>query len=271
VEQPFIILTNDDGIESPGLHAAAEVLAGLGDLLILAPSEQQTAMGRSLWGPKDSRFRSATFPVKGERVRAFHCHGSPAQVILHGLDVLTPDRRPDLLVSGINYGENLGMNVTLSGTIGAALQGASMGIPALAVSLQTDVSFHYEYGDVDWAGSRHFMRLFAERMLNCRLPEDVDVLNVNVPADANATTPWRLTRLARQSYFYLLKTALGPDVRVGDRKVVIRVDHDRLEPDSDIQAIVNDRVVSATPLSLDLTSRVDRDRFGLLLFKNTDR
>lgn len=263
--QPLIVLTNDDGVESPGLRAAAEALVGLGDLMIIAPSEQQTAMSRSLWGPKDSCFRPAEFPVSGVGIRAFHCHGSPAQVILHGLDVLTPDRRPDLLVSGINYGENLGLNVTLSGTVGAALQGASMDIPALAVSLQTDVSLHYEYGDIDWTGAKHFMRLFAERMLARRLPEDVDVLNVNVPSDAGPATPWRLTCLARQSYFYLLKTPLGPETRVGDRKVIIRVDHDRLEPNSDIHAIVNDRVVSATPLSLDLTSRTDPAQLSQLL------
>jgi 5'-nucleotidase len=254
---PLIVLTNDDGIASPGLRAAAEALLGLGDLLVLAPTEQQTAMSRSLWGPGDSMFHPADFPVDGGTVRAFHCHGSPAQVILHGFDVVTPDRRPALLVSGINYGENLGMNVTLSGTVGAALQGAAMGVPGLAVSLQTDVAYHYAYGDVDWSAARHVLRGFAERLLAQPLPDDADVLNVNVPADAGPDTPWRLTRLARQSYFYLLPMPLGPQTRIQDRKVVIRVDHETLEPDSDIHALVNDHVISATPLSLDLTSRTD--------------
>ena len=254
--KPLIVLTNDDGIASPGLRAAAEAVYEFGELLIMAPTEQQTAMGRSFWGPKHEFFHPADFRIDGAAIRAFHCHSSPAQVVLHGLDVLAPDRPPDLVISGVNYGENLGLNVTLSGTVGAAMQAASMGIPALAVSLQTDVAYHYEYGELEWAAARHFVRLFARKMLDRALPDDVHVLKIDIPSDATPETPWRVTRLARQSYFYLLKQPLAPDTRIGDRKVVIEVDHDRLEADSDIHAIVNDRVVAVTPLSLDLTSRV---------------
>ncbi|MBN1556653.1 MAG: 5'/3'-nucleotidase SurE [Lentisphaerae bacterium] len=257
--QPLIVLTNDDGIRSPGLRAAAEAVLTLGELLIMAPTEQQTAMGRSFWGAKHERFYPADYPVNGTSVRAYHCHSSPAQVIVHGLDVLVPEGRPDLLISGVNYGENLGLNVTLSGTVGAAMQAASMGVPALAVSLQTDVAYHYAYGELEWAAARHFVQLFARKMLAGALPEDVDVLKVDIPSDATPETPWRVTRLARQSYFYLLRQPLAPETKIGDRKVIIDVDHDRLEADSDIHAVVNDRVVSVTPLSLDLTSRVGLD------------
>ncbi len=131
----LILITNDDGIESPGLRAAAETVAGLGKIIIAAPSTQQTAMSRALCGAKNEYFRLIDFPVEQNNITAYHIDASPAMTVQHAYNVLFNERKPDLIISGINYGENLGWDSMLSGTLGAAFQGASQGTPSIAVSL----------------------------------------------------------------------------------------------------------------------------------------
>ena len=265
MSRPLILLTNDDGIESPGLRAAAEAVFDLGDILIAAPRQQQSSMGRSLWGNRDDCLLPWAFELHGQRVPAYACNAAPALTVLHAMHVLCAERRPALVVAGINYGENLGCNVTLSGTVGAALEAASLGAPALAMSLQTDVDAHYRHGDENWTWAKHFTRLFARRMLRQRMPLDVDVLNVNVPRGATADTPTRITRLSRQSYFSIQMDAPGLHSSINDGRVGVFLDPARIEAGSDIHAIAVERVVSATPLSLDLTSRVEMGDLELLL------
>lgn len=255
---PLILVSNDDGIESPGIRAAVEAVLPLGDVLVVAPRRQQSSTGRGIGGGREACLEAMVFSVGGRVVQAYACDATPAQTVLHGLNVLCGDRRPDLLVSGINYGENLGTNVTLSGTVGAAIEGASTGIRALAVALQTDTAFHHVYGEVAWDTAVHFTRYFAEKMLQPEfLPADVDVLNVVVPESATAATPWRVTRQSRHPYFSAQLTRSGLDARIGDVRIGVFCDPGAVEPDSDIAAILLDHVVSVTPLSLDCTSRTD--------------
>ena len=254
--QPTIFLTNDDGIHSPGLRAAVEAMAPFGKLIVVAPTKQQTGMGRGFRGDRREFFHPIDFQVGDTQIEAYHCECSPALIVEHALNTIFLDAVPDLLVSGINYGENLGTNITLSGTVGAALQGASMGIPALAMSLQTDFSYHFSYGEVDWSGAKHFLTRFARHMLEQRLPEDVDVLKVDVPENANPETAWRMTKLARQMYFSTYVKNPSKSSPIGDTKLHVELNESTLSPDSDIYALIVDKVVSVTPLSLDLTSRV---------------
>lgn len=257
MNRPLILLTNDDGIESPGLRAAAEAVFDLGDLLIAAPRHQQSSMGRSLWGNRNDRLEPWDYEVHGRRLTAYACNAAPALTVLHALHVLCVARRPALVVAGINYGENLGCNVTLSGTVGAALEAASADVPALAMSLQTAVDSHYRHGEEDWTGAKYFTRFFADRLLREKMPPDVDVLNVNVPRGATADTPSKLTRLSRRSYFSIRMEAPGPHSCINDAQVGVYLDHAVIEPGSDIHALSIAGLVSVTPLSLDLTSRVD--------------
>lgn len=251
----LILLTNDDGIQSPGLHAAARALMGLGELLVVAPSTQQTAMGRSFTGRKCATFVPYPLEIDGTPIRAFGLEASPASVVRHALQALCADRQPDLIVSGINYGENVGSCVTCSGTVGAAYEGAGHGIPALAMAQQMHPSLVLEHGEANWDTSAHFTRVFAERLLRTPMPPDVDVIKVDVPEGATPETPWRLTRLSRQRYFFVDLETPHPGSRIGDGRFTTRVEHDTLEADSDVHALVQDQVVSVTPLSLDLTSR----------------
>ena len=268
--KPQILLTNDDGIRSPGLWAAAEALGRIGFVTVAAPREQSSGAGRSMPVGSDGRIREEQVEVGGKRWTVYAVGGSPAQAVQHGILELMP-RKPDLVVSGINYGENLGTGVTISGTVGAALEGAAAGVPALAISVETEPAFHLSHSpEIDFSGAAHFTRLFADLLLHLDRPEDLDVLKVDVPADATAGTPWRMTRLSRARYFVPVKPrreSLGDKAGVGYR---IDVDDAALEPDSDTYALRVDRVVAVTPLSLDMTSRLSLDSIERLLRSTPD-
>lgn len=272
---PIILLTNDDGIHSPGLQAAVSAVTGLGDLLIVAPTTQQSGASRSLQVAFDGRILPATVEYGGRRLPAFHLDGSPAQAVLYGVvEVATQiaGRWPDLVVSGINYGENLGSQTLISGTVGAALQAGDMGIRSLAISLQTSKDYHLNHGsDVDWSAASHWLRFFARAALAPQSwPADVVALKIDIPAAATAQTPWRLTTQSGQAYFVsrtLRQGALDTPVPL-DYEVFI--DHERLEPDSDVRAFAIDCVISVTPLSANLTARVSLSSFEALLRQTSD-
>jgi len=258
---PLILLTNDDGIHSPGLLAVAEAVCDLGELLMIAPATQQTGMGRGIPPMTDRVLRREVVTVECQDMPAYAITGSPAQAVLYGILALAPHvcgRKPDLVISGINYGENLGTCVTASGTVGAALQAAELGVPGLAVSLETDKAFHLHHGqDMDWSAAAAVTRHFAQVMLAAQLPFDVDVLKIDVPADATPETGWRVTRQSRQSYYQDYAPAeFTPEGNLALLDYGIDVQWDTLEPDSDIYAFAVDRTISVTPLSHDLTSRV---------------
>jgi 5'-nucleotidase len=255
--KPQILLTNDDGIRSPGLWAAAEVLEPLGFVTVAAPREQSSGAGRSMPVGADGRIREEQVEVGGKTWTAYAVGGSPAQAVLHGILELMPGK-PDLVVAGINYGENLGTGVTISGTVGAALEGGAAGVPSLAVSLETDEAYHLSYSkEINFSAAAHFTQFFARRLLAGGVWPDVDMLKVDVPAQATPQSPWRLTRLSRKRYFVPVKPErerLEDAARVG---YTVNVNDTSLEPDSDSYALRVDRVVTVTPLSLDLTARVD--------------
>lgn len=258
--KPLILITNDDGIESQGLWAVVEALLPLGELLVVAPDRQWSGAGRSMPHHVTGRLISAGREVQGQPIRAYAVDATPALAVVHGLLELA-DRKPDLLVSGINYGENLSTEVTISGTVGAALEAATEAIPALAISLAMPISQHLTGGEaVDYTAAQAFAARFSRLLLQRQMPFDVSVLNVNVPRDATPQTPWRLARLARQRYF----EPTAPDRENGDTArpgYRLMPTPAATEPDSDVHLLIARGFVTVTPLSLDLTSRAD---FGQL-------
>jgi 5'-nucleotidase len=258
---PLIVITNDDGIQSPGLLALARAMLTLGQVLIVAPLHQQTSMGRAFAGT--GRIQSVDYVVDRKHVRAFAVAATPAIAVRNAL-LLYAERTPSLLVSGINYGENVANGVTISGTVCAAIEGATHRVPALAVSQATPVSYHTSYSNsIDFSVAAYFARLFARRILTRGMPRGADVLNLNVPEGANPKTAWRWARVSRNNYFHSV-------VREGKhgrflRGYEVSVDREAPERDSDVRAVIVDRVVSITPLTFDLTARVsaqERARWG---------
>lgn len=252
-----ILVTNDDGIHSPGLDAAVKAVMEIGDVTVVAPSNQQTGMGRSITGNKEAKLIPVDYQINGVKMTAYHCECSPALIVKHSLSIIYNNKKPDLLISGINYGENLGINITTSGTIGAAIEASSFGIPAIAISKQTDIDSHHKYTNQDWKASSHFLNYFTKVLLRKTMPLDVDVLKIDIPKDATPSTPWKLTKLAKTHYYSSVLETPTIKSRIGDSKTKIDIDIETLDPETDIYAFLVDRCIPVTPLSLDSTSRVN--------------
>ncbi len=264
-DKPIILLTNDDGIRSPGLWAAAETLSEVGYVQVVAPREQQSGMARSLPVFSEGRIYKEQMTVREKEWTVYAVDGTPAQAVLHGILELSPNGLPDLVVSGINYGENVGNSVTISGTIGAALEAASFGIPALAISRQTPIEQHHSYDELDFAVAAHFAHFFGRWLLSSRRPDDVDVMKIEVPEGATRETPWRVTRLSRRRVFWPTRPERAVLSDIGRIGYEFKADPSQAEPDSDVYALLHDGVVAVTPLSLDMTSRTDMFRLWQML------
>lgn len=256
-KKPLILLTNDDGVHSPGLRRLAEALAPLGDLLVAAPWEQQSSTGRSMRQDSTRIIHPCAMSLNGHHLEAYGIEGTPAQSVQHGILELAP-RKPDLVVSGINYGENMGMTITISGTVMAAYEGAAWGIPAIAVSAQMEIEEMIALSEeTDIGAAAFFAQKFASLVLAHSFPEDVNILKVDVPVGATPETPWRMTSLSRQSYYVVKQPEHRDFSKPFQLEWEMAYDPDILEPDSDIYALRVAREVSVTPLSLDFSARVN--------------
>ncbi len=253
-----ILLVNDDGIRSPGLWAAARSLSDLGFVTVAAPRDQSSGMGRSLPSTSDGIIHEERVQVNGQEWTVYAVGGSPAQAVLHGVLEIMP-HKPDLVVSGINYGENVGLGVTISGTVGAAMEAAALGYPALAVSLEADQRYHLSYSDeVDFTAAAYFTKLFARLTLEKRdTSGEINLLKVDVPSDATPATEWVVTRLSRQRYYEPVPAERKSWDLPGTINYREAASLDSEDKDTDVYAMRRKRLVSVTPLSLDMTARVD--------------
>lgn len=254
-----ILLTNDDGIESPGLWAAARALSTLGFVTVAAPREQFSGAGRSVPASSDGRIEKKTLQIGNEQWDVYAIGGTPAQAVTLGILAVMPVK-PDLVVSGINYGENPGTDITMSGTIGAAMEGASFGIPALAMSLQLE-NVNAEYMNysrkVDFSAAGYFTTLFAKMLLDGKFPKEVDLVKVDVPTHATPETDWKLADLSKARYFVPVverERAPGSPAVIGAQ---INVTPEIYKPGTDVYVMGIDKKVAVTPLTLDMTARVD--------------
>ena len=272
-DRPLLLVTNDDGIESPGLAAALRAVIGLGEIVVVAPTTQQTSAGRSMIGD----FTDVLHRIEREPdVEMYHLKAAPALAVQHAMNTLFVRRWPDLVVSGINYGENLGVDITISGTVGAAFQAAAYGVPAIAASQQVDIAHHYHYGEVDWEGSTRVLRKYAEKLL-ARLaglpapaapsgrerlveprPFPFDVLKIDVPFACPPGTPERLSRLARRHYFTYSIDEPNLESPIGAGRTRVDEDPRLINPGDDIHTVARDHAVAITPLVVDFTAPLDR-------------
>lgn len=231
---PNILITNDDGIHAPGLRALVEALRDLGTITVVAPSGERSAAAQSL------TLRS---PIYCDQIaeREYAVEGTPADAMILALHKLLPEK-PDLVVSGINRGGNVGENVYYSGTVGAAMEAAINRVPAVAVSVA------YRRKEFDFAAAAQFTRGLVPLILREGLPPGV-LLNVNVPQDWAGEV--RFTRQSSKITRNLLQPGVDPRGRqyywLSEQQFT-----GGIEPDTD-QAAIRDAAVSITPLAFDLT------------------
>lgn len=231
--QKFILLTNDDGIESQGLEILATELKVLAEVFVVAPLSERSGAGHSFSSGRAVRARRLRRNVVG-------IDGTPTDCVMFAVRHILA-RRPDLVVSGINKGPNLGDDVTYSGTVGAALEGALLGIPAFAVSLSG--RDNYQFGE-----AADFARYLAGVVLDRGLPPRL-FLNVNVPVGIPRGVS--VTRQGRRVYRDRVEESRDPN---GDVYYSLRGEEPGgvWEEGTDLEAIKNN-MISITPLDADLT------------------
>lgn len=168
--KPLILITNDDGVQAKGINELVKSLRGLGDLVVLAPDGPRSGMSSAI---------TSLVPIKYSLLReeegltVYSCTGTPVDCVKLAINEML-DRKPDLLVSGINHGGNMAICVNYSGTMGAAIEGCIFDVPSLGVSLLDHDA------DADFSECRRLGRYFAERTLAEGLPHGT-YLNLNVP------------------------------------------------------------------------------------------
>ena len=230
-----ILLTNDDGVGAPGLWVLARELAKVGDLTVVAPGEERSGAGTSISLRKPLWVQEVASEIEG--VTAYSVSGTPADSAILAINCLFPGEF-DLVVSGINRGSNLGHDVYVSGTVGAAMQGFLHGIPSIAVSM-------YAYFDIDFRGAAKAAALLAKRVGSDGLTAPL-FLNMNVPnVPPEYIEGVEITRISRKNYCDRIEREADPG---GEYYLIVR--NEELEdalPGTDLWAVENRRI-SITPL-----------------------
>lgn len=232
----LILVTNDDGIHSPGIAALAESMRELGQVVVVAPDRDRSAIGHAL---------TLHAPLRADELRpgVFAVDGTPTDCVNLGIHGLLSSV-PDLVVAGINRGANLGDDITYSGTVCAAMEATLMGVPALAVSLAGETFFPDEYSNAASAAT-----YLSRKIVQNGLPADT-FLNVNVPA--GPIRGLRLTRQGRRRYGDMVVEKIDPRGRKYYWLGGAACEFESADG-TDCHAL-REGFISVTPLHLDLTN-----------------
>ncbi|MBK8190033.1 MAG: 5'/3'-nucleotidase SurE [Vampirovibrionales bacterium] len=239
-----VLVSNDDGIHAEGLRTLVEWLAKRYDVYVSAPDRERSAMGHALTLHKPLRVEEVSFPVPV--VKAYAVSGTPSDCVKIALNAIL-DQRPDIVVSGINHGPNLGIDVLYSGTVSAALEGAINGVPSIAVSLTNGYERH-----ADFTGSAEFIAQYIPKALAANLPPRT-ILNINTPAAPLLEMAGvRLTELGRRMYTDTYERRVDPRKQVYYWLAGEIIETGEAER-SDVETIRNN-MISVTPVQFDLTN-----------------
>jgi len=204
-QKPLILVTNDDGINAPGIRTLISVMNTIGDVVVVAPDSPQSGMGHAI--TLDATLYSKHVHLDNGPQKEFSCSGTPADCVKLAIRELA-ERTPDLCVSGINHGSNAAINVIYSGTMSAAIEAGIEGIPAIGFSL---LDYNWE---ANFEASKPFVKKITEHVLKHGLPNGV-VLNVNIPNIAsNDIKGIKVCRQAKANWveaFDKRKTPQGKD------------------------------------------------------------
>lgn len=263
--EPLILVANDDGIDAPGLYAAVKGASALGNVVVSAPALQQSGMGRGLQrGPDVGTTQVTNRFERFEKVEhAQAVIGTPAQAVHFACLSYLKGRTPDLVITGVNLGYNVGSGLPTSGTVGAAQEAWSLfGLPALAVSSQT--TDHFGNGsEIDWDACAEIVAHWGTFILENGLPEDVALLNVNIPIGATLATPMKRTIVSYECDWQYVDANGGRFSPATDFKIIDNPNESRFEPNSDIRC-VRDGFISVSPVAAQLATTSpwdDLDRF----------
>ena len=242
-----ILITNDDGIHSPGLKALQEALQPLGNTFVIAPERDNSAVSHSLTMHR---------PLKVHQLepQSYTVDGTPTDCVAIGLKKIL-SKQPDLLVSGINAGANLGDDISYSGTVSAAIEATMYGIPSIAISVGGKLPLQY-------GGAMKIAACMAEKVLGNQLPEQT-LLNINVPSGENYNKI-KITRQGRRLWKDAIQETIDP---WGNKRYWIGGGTALADPqqDTDVHVFASGNV-SITPIQLDLTNHA-----GITFIQNTWR
>ncbi|HZW90743.1 MAG TPA: 5'/3'-nucleotidase SurE [Myxococcaceae bacterium] len=232
-----LLVLNDDGIGSAGITALAEAVEPLGEVWVVAPEHEQSAASHAITLTRPLRIRKV-------KERWFTVDGTPTDCAYLAIHHLMKDQLPALAVSGINHGPNMADDVIYSGTVAAAMEATLLGVPAIAFSLVA------RGRGQDFTHAARFARSLTRAALGQTLPPRL-LLNVNVPGLAEPRG-WAVTRLGRHTYGNQVVENRDPRGRryywIGGTEY----SHEDL-PGSDCNAVLDDQLISVTPVLLDLT------------------
>ena len=232
----IVLLTNDDGVNAKGLLALKKELSRIGQVWAVAPDREQSATSHSL---------TLQHPLRINKIgeRFYSVDGTPTDAVMLAVHAILK-RRPDILISGINHGPNMGDDVSYSGTVAAAMEGTILNIPSIAVSNVNWDAKHFE-------SAARFVRKLAKFVLENGLPQ-YTFLNVNVPDRRQAAKGYKITRLGKRVYSDVVIEKIDPRGRnyywIGEQTPI----WEKKADDTDFAAI-KEGYISITPLHLDTT------------------
>lgn len=240
--RPTILVANDDGIFSPGIKALGLALAQVGNVFVVAPDVEQSAVGHGITIRRPLRFKHTAAAGFGD-IPAYRVDGTPADCVVLGVHLLA---RPDIVVSGINIGPNLGDDLTHSGTVAAAIEGLALGLPAIAFSQQSRPDGEYDFA----AGAAYAARLTAEVVTRGLPPRTL--LNVNFPGGEFAGA--RVTEVGMHRWEDRIESRTDPEGReyhwVAGTSTAPADEDERTD-----YGAVQRGLVSVSPVCLNLTAR----------------
>ncbi len=232
MKKPFILVSNDDGIEAPGIKVLEEAVSGFGDVMVIAPAEEQSAKSHSITVRK---------PIKVNRLskNRIAIGGTPADCVLLAMRGFL-HRKPDLVVSGINHGLNLGSDVVYSGTVAAAREAAIMGVPAFAISIDA-----FSGEPIHWETAAYFAQKITLLWVEKRI--EFNLLNINVPnLPLEKIKGVKFVKLGDMRY-------RNPIEKLDETTFMIKGEPIKdLSGETDVSAVYSG-YVSITPLILELT------------------
>ena len=268
-----ILISNDDGINAEGILAAKQAVEDLANVTVVAPDKNNSSVGRRITLFKHLELKNVELEDGSE---AYSVSGSPADAVIVGADYIM-DEKPDLVITGINAGVNISCDITSSGTVCAALEAVSLGIPAIAASLFMDPKTAYKqdvngewYADYDFTLAKKVLHDIVLKIIDEGFPEGVDLFNLNVPSNYDSQEV-KITHLAprmlekkvidntdeekSEIFNYPLKDAGNSEGLIMITSGLVK----EYKEGSDGYALLVDKCPSLTPLRADMTSRDLKD------------